>query len=722
MTESWRAGDDVSRLLVDLVAGRTQTLGRALTEEELILAADHGMLGVLALSDDHVICAQALPPFARLAARGRMMGEALRIILTALNDAGIRATVLKGPHLAEWAYSLPAMRTFTDIDLLIQPQDLAAALGVLSQIPGIPAIPPKTPEADKRNIPMSHGQVRFTIDLHWDLFSYTQLEGCAAGATREAWSNAVFAPESPLGPVWVLPVEARVAFLATHAILDHRFRLILFRDLREVAQLDLDWDAVVRFATRHHLRSTTYAALLFAKHVTDAAVPDDVLEAMRLPSLVMSAIELMAPRTDLVRFEGHRSHPLNLAMVLLHDSPQTRRKRVMQAPTAFVGWRRKVKALPVSHQHAREARSHGPGKIMLVVSSNRRRGAEVFGERLTSGLRARGWNASMASLTTDRDGPFVEAVPVSPRSTSDLGGLKRDVVTSLRNHLRAERPDVVFANGGATLKYVAAAIVGLPRAPTIVYASIGEPRYWLRGMRHRLLHRFLHSRADWIVAVSQMTADQLVSDLGVDPTKVRVAHTGIPADFLDVERSHDAGDDTLHLMFLGALSKEKDPLSALDLLDRLPPELNATLRFVGAGPMTAQVEQAIVDRDLTERVEMVGSVLDVRPHLAWADALILTSQTEGFPGAVLEAAAAGVPTFGFAAGGTAETMIPGSTGVVVPVGDLDALANAIAAAASERDTLRSMGDGARRLVSERFLVEHSVSRHHDLLLEMRRPS
>ncbi|NNF63662.1 MAG: glycosyltransferase [Acidimicrobiia bacterium] len=720
MIDPWRAGDDVSQLLVDLVAGRTQTLERQLSEEELILAADHGMLGVLALSEDAVIRQQAFPPFARLTARSQVMRSALRVVLEALHQAEVPATVLKGPHLAEWAYSQPEMRTYTDLDLLVRPQDLDRALEVLGDVPGVPAIPPKTPEADKRNIPMAHSGIRFTIDLHWDLFSYSQLAGCAADATSEAWDHAVLDVDSSLGPLWVLPDAARLAFLATHAILDHRFRLILFRDLKEVAALPIDWDAVISFAERHDLRTTTYTALLFASAVTAADIDEETLAALRLPSIALSAIEFLAPRTDLVRFEGHESHPLNLAMVMLHDHKATRRGRFVKAPAAFLSWRRKVKSLPGVHHHAQAARAQSPGKLMIVVSSNRRRGAEVFGERLASGLRGKGWATTMRSLTTDTDGPFVNAKPVSDRATSDLSGLKIDVVRALRAEIKRDRPDVVFANGGATLKYVAAALTGLKPKPSLVYSSIGEPSYWLRGVRHRLLHRFLHSRADWIVAVSQLTADQLSTHLGVKADKIRVAHTGIPADFLQVRGDEEAPSERLRMLFLGALSREKDPLAALEVVVRLPEELEPTLRFVGSGPMADELATAVTDRGLSDRVELIGSVRDVRPHLAWADLLILPSKTEGFPGAVLEAAAAGVPTFGFSAGGTAETMITGTTGVVVPVGDVGALARAITDAARGLDRLREMGEDAKALVSDQFLVEHSVDRHHELLLEMRR--
>ena len=117
---------------------------------------------------------------------------------------------------------------------------------------------PKRPKADKREILVVDAEtgVSFSIDLHWDLFSYAQLGGVARGATDWAWDRATAVPKHPLGPMYVLPESARIAFLTTHAALDHRFRLILFRDLAEVARRVPDWEQLHEFASRWRLRSS----------------------------------------------------------------------------------------------------------------------------------------------------------------------------------------------------------------------------------------------------------------------------------------------------------------------------------------------------------------------------------------------------------------------------------------------------------------------------------
>jgi glycosyltransferase involved in cell wall biosynthesis len=120
--------------------------------------------------------------------------------------------------------------------------------------------------------------------------------------------------------------------------------------------------------------------------------------------------------------------------------------------------------------------------------------------------------------------------------------------------------------------------------------------------------------------------------------------------------------------------------------------------------------EEVARHGVAQAVELVGVVADVLPHLAWADVLILTSTTEGLPGAVLEAAFAGVPTAGFDVGGVSEAVIDGSTGQLVRRGDIDALSAVLVEMATDRAVTRAMGEEARRLALSRFTLDDAVDR------------
>ncbi|HSF87495.1 MAG TPA: glycosyltransferase family 4 protein [Acidimicrobiia bacterium] len=357
-----------------------------------------------------------------------------------------------------------------------------------------------------------------------------------------------------------------------------------------------------------------------------------------------------------------------------------------------------------------QGRSH---RLAIVVSSDRRRGAEVFGEALAGGIRAQGWEAGLFSLASSARGPRVDATPLSATAPDQLGKLDPAVVRRLRSEMKRYAPDVVLANGAATMQYAVAGLRVMRDRPRLVYSSIGEPSYWIRNRRHRAVRAAILRGVDRVLSVSETTARQLVDHLGVPASKVRVAPTGVPARFFTVEPEPAA--DELRVIFIGNLSAEKDPLAALDVLTEGLRQAAMTLRYLGAGPLQSALERGVLDRDLGGAVEIMGSVADVLPHLAWADVLLLTSRTEGLPGVPLEAGAAGVPSVVYAAGGAAETVRDGETGRVVAKGDVDAAAAALVELARDPIKRRKWGDAARAMVRERFTLEASVQRYIQLL-------
>ncbi len=691
----WRVGDDTSLLMLDIAAGRDVEPRGPLTGHQTELAVRHGLMGLMATGPDPNLADQALPIYARLLAREQIMERHLRRLLEALTTAGIRATVLKGPHLARSVYANPAHRTYTDLDLLVPPDDLSPALEVMRADPSVSSIPPQTPKADKRNIPVAdESGVVFTVDLHWDLFSYSQLRGCADGAVERAWADARFVPDHALGPLWELPAEVYLAFLTTHAILDHRFRLILFRDLAEVARSGIETDRLVDFAREYYLRSPAYLSLLIAAKALDAPVPADLLSRLRPSYAQLRWLERALARTDLVRFEGHSIRGINLGIVLTHDDPRTRLRLAMAAPVAFPQWQRRVES-----EHTRNDR-----RVLVLVASNRRRGAEVSGERLASGLSSRGWDVDLVALFDGGSETRVEAETLA--AVEPYRRLNPGVVGRLRRYISQTLPAVVLANGGATLRYAAVALSTVPHRPRLVYGSIGQPSYWLRSDRHALVQRLLHARADRIVAVSDLTRRELIDIMHYDPGRIDVVNVGVPdLFFVDHPRRFD-GD--LHLLFLGALSREKDPLVALEVASRIP---SAKVRYVGDGPERLGLATTVHSRHLEDRVELVGSVDDVLPHLAWADVLVMTSRTEGFPGVVLEAAAAGVPTVGFDVGGVGEAVVDGETGLLVPAGDIDGMVAKLGSLDPER--LDGLAERGRVRVQERFALDRVLERYEE---------
>ena len=662
------------------------------------LAQRHGLVAVLAeqVEDPLVRAIEA-----REAARRGVLDRHLIEVLTLLDKAGVQAAVLKGPAVGA-RYRKPSLRPYSDIDILVPRHQIEKALQYLSEYPGTFSIPAKRPKADKRDVLMrDESGVFFNCDLHWDLFSYTQLRKSASGATEAAWAEAVKISDSPLAPSWRIPESYRLAFLASHAVLDHRFRLILFRDLLEVARRGVAWEELDKVAHQWGLRSTTYLALWLSRELLGAEIDSRFLSSLRPSSAPLRFLEWALPRTDIVRFDGHRPHPVNLASVLLNDSSRERLSLLVRAPSAFPGWKRRV---------ATDRGAQGTPRTLIVVSTDRRRGAEVFTERLRAGLQNKGWVVEAVALYGSGEDQRADIEAIVEETKHARGRLDWSVIRSLRGKIKSYRPDLILANGGATLRYSLASSFGM--GADVAYLGIGEPAYWIRSRLSKWANKAMLRRTDWVLAVSDATRRQLIDLEPSIESRSTTTYTGVPDDLFEVPEIDPEGP--LRVVMVGSLSQEKDPFLAVDAVASIG---ESQLRFVGDGPLLDDLRRYVESSGLSERVAFVGSVPDVRPHLEWAQVLILTSKTEGLPGAVLEAGAAGRVVVALDVGGVREAVLDGESGFVV-ARDAALVSRALERLDSDRGLLVKMGAVGRRYIRSRFGLSETIERYHAALKEL----
>jgi glycosyltransferase involved in cell wall biosynthesis len=139
------------------------------------------------------------------------------------------------------------------------------------------------------------------------------------------------------------------------------------------------------------------------------------------------------------------------------------------------------------------------------------------------------------------------------------------------------------------------------------------------------------------------------------------------------------------------------------VLDRHP---GARFVLVGEGPLHAELERRADGLPF----ELTGERRDVPELVSSFDVFALPSFFEGLCYAVIEAQAAGVPVVATPVGGIPENVVPGETGVLVPVGDAVALAEAIIRLLDDREEAARLAREGQRRVLERYPVERMVER------------
>jgi len=156
-------------------------------------------------------------------------------------------------------------------------------------------------------------------------------------------------------------------------------------------------------------------------------------------------------------------------------------------------------------------------------------------------------------------------------------------------------------------------------------------------------------------------------------------------------------NDTMILM-VAEFTANKRHLDAVEALARLRRDGRPThLVLAGVGPSQAAVKKRVAKLGLTGLVHFLGFRRDVPQLLKASDALLLVSEREGLPRSVMEAMAVGVPVIGTAIRGVLDLLSEGA-GILVPVRDVNAIANAMATVVSGGPEVNQLIKAALRRV------------------------
>jgi glycosyltransferase involved in cell wall biosynthesis len=356
--------------------------------------------------------------------------------------------------------------------------------------------------------------------------------------------------------------------------------------------------------------------------------------------------------------------------------------------------------------------------LTLVVSSLGPGGAERVVATLASHWARAGRSVTLLTLADDTAPPFYPLDPAIRHVPLALAGLSRHWaerlsrnlgrIRALRRALRESRPDVVlsFIDTTNVLTLCAARASRL----RIVVSEHSDPERHPLPPAWKRLKRLTYGWAAAIVTPNAETRDLLPPRLRA---RTRVIPNPIPPALAPGRR---AGRADPVVVSVGRLSAEKGHDRLLEAFARVA-EARPRWRLViaGEGPLRGELE-ALRDRlGLRGRVELPGLVRDVDSLLAGADLYVLASRREVFPMALCEAMARGVPAVAMEyRPGVREIVRDGVDGVVVPAGDVSALADAMARLMGDEAARRRLGARAVEVV-ERYGVDRVLGLWEELL-------
>ncbi|GAA5110963.1 hypothetical protein GCM10023320_03300 [Pseudonocardia adelaidensis] len=370
----------------------------------------------------------------------------------------------------------------------------------------------------------------------------------------------------------------------------------------------------------------------------------------------------------------------------------------------MTGWRRRV----------REA---GPLRILFIVPDLGTGGAERHVVTLAPALDPARFHVSVVCIgeegglfpTLAGHGVPARALHSRRRWLHALFGLIR-IMTD-------EHPDVVITRGynADTLGRIAAAFTRVARTVVWVH-NAGD--ITPRGAVRRAVYKVLGPLTSAYYGVADEQRAYLVEQLGFPESKIEVIENGVDTSLFQPARPGEPARTASALGIpaqgptigmLAVLRPEKDHGTALRamklVLDEIP---DARLVLIGDGPLRQPLEQLAGELGIAGNVVFAGSRSDVASLFAVVDVALLSSYTECFPLAVLEAMACGVPVVATDVGGLPDMVDDGVTGQLVPPRDPRAMATALIKIMRDPGRTAEMGRAARRRVLERFTLERSV--------------
>jgi glycosyltransferase involved in cell wall biosynthesis len=341
---------------------------------------------------------------------------------------------------------------------------------------------------------------------------------------------------------------------------------------------------------------------------------------------------------------------------------------------------------------------------------------------------------------------------VTPGGTSGRGGIGR-VVGYLEQGWRERQDDIVlhvvdsygpnrralmpFAFALTTLRLAVAGVLGridllhlnvaergsfwrkaallwlgkLLGIPVVLHCHGAELVQWAAGLPPAA-HRFVmatFARADRVLVLGSYWREFAVRELGLAPERVETLWNAVPAP--PARRRREPG--AARLLFLGRLGPRKGVPELLAALRHANVALLRWSAVLAGDGAVGQYRAEITAAGLQDRIELPGWIDAgmAQDYLANADILVLPSHNEGLPIAILEAMAAGLAIVTTPVGAVPDAIRDGQTGLLVPPGDVDALAAALRRLITDPPLRSQLGRRAR----ERFQADFSIRAHIERL-------
>lgn len=364
-------------------------------------------------------------------------------------------------------------------------------------------------------------------------------------------------------------------------------------------------------------------------------------------------------------------------------------------------------------------------RVLVVVPLLAVGGAEKHIANVYPRLRAQGFDIRIVTARPEAildQGLRDAGIPVINTNAWRPSPVRRLAACfSIWRQLRGWRPDIVhfflpeaYILGGLTAWLAGQPIRVMSRRSLNHYQS---NRPWIGRVE-----RFLHRRMTALVANSDAVRRNLAAE-GVPDGRLHVIRNGVPDELFspslrsEARAKLDISRDAFVMTCVANLIPYKGHADLIDALAQCQDTLPGDWLLLLAGRddgIGAALKNRARQAGILSHIRFLGGDTDISDVLGSSDLGLLCSHQEGSPNSVLESMAAGLPMVVTDAGGTAEAVIDGETGLVTPPGDHRAIAAAINTMAHDPACRSAMGQAGRTRARELHSLEACTNAYAEL--------
>lgn len=329
---------------------------------------------------------------------------------------------------------------------------------------------------------------------------------------------------------------------------------------------------------------------------------------------------------------------------------------------------------------------------------------------------------------------YYTGIASSPREEEFIAAADRYVRCPLRQYQQFQfvlelsrwfrvvpRPDVVlsYAFGNHLWVAIAARIAGVSRCYVRVAADPGrDPRTKWKSMAMAHAARpFCNGE----VAISFHVGEQLKKELHLPSSRIRVIRNGCDVKGIATKaqsaRRRRGSNERPSILMIARMDDAKDQATLIRAgSTMLRSGLGITIRLAGDGPERPHLQALCRSLGIENSVQFLGVRTDIPDLLGSSDIAVLSSKTEGLGTVLLEAMSASTPVVASDLPACREVLEGGSCGIMFPIGDADALAEAIRRLLTDKDMRDQITKRAFERVSTYYDVARMTAEYRALLV------